>query len=56
MLEQRIDDRTFLQLIRKWLKAGILAEDGEVTKPEAGAPQGGSVTPLTQKVTLSLNV
>jgi retron-type reverse transcriptase len=28
MLEQRIDDRAFLGLIRKWLKAGILEEDG----------------------------
>jgi len=30
MLEQRIDDRRFLALIRKWLKAGILEEDGQV--------------------------
>ena len=33
MLEQRINDRAFLGLIRKWLKAGILEEDGQVILP-----------------------
>jgi len=28
MLEQRIQDGAFLNLIRKWLRAGILEEDG----------------------------
>jgi RNA-directed DNA polymerase len=37
----RIDDRAFLRLIRKWLKAGILETDGEVVHPETGTPQGG---------------
>ena len=46
MLEERVDDRPFLQLIRKWLKAGVLEENGEVLKPEAGTPQGGSVSPV----------
>lgn len=32
MLERRIDDRPFLKLIQKWLKAGIL-EDGKVIDP-----------------------
>ena len=30
MLEQRIADRPFLRLIKKWLKAGVLEEDGKV--------------------------
>ncbi|MFB1499082.1 reverse transcriptase domain-containing protein, partial [Thiocapsa sp. N5-Cardenillas] len=30
MLGERIDDRAFLGLIRKWLKAGILDTDGSV--------------------------
>lgn len=46
MLEERVDDQPFLQLIRKWLKAGVLEEDGWVLKPEAGTPQGGSVSPV----------
>jgi RNA-directed DNA polymerase len=29
MLEERISDKAFLNLIRKWLKAGILEEDGK---------------------------
>ena len=41
MLEQRINDKRFLRLIRKWLKAGILEEDGQVIHPETGTPQGG---------------
>jgi len=45
MLEERIDDRAFTRLIRKWLKAGILERDGKVLHPMTGTPQGGVVTP-----------
>ena len=41
LLELRIDDKPFLRLIRKWLKAGILEPDGVVNYPEKGSPQGG---------------
>jgi RNA-directed DNA polymerase len=41
LLELRIDDKSFLKLIRKWLKAGILEPDGGVNHPEKGSPQGG---------------
>src|SRR3954470_16593201 len=34
MLEQRIKDGAFLNLIRKWLRAGILEEDGKVIHPQ----------------------
>ena len=44
LLAQRIDDKAFLRLIRKWLKAGILEPDGTVVLPEAGSPQGGIMT------------
>ena len=53
MLRERIDDVAFLNLIRKWLKAGILDTDGKILHPETGTPQGGVVTPRTQKVTLA---
>jgi RNA-directed DNA polymerase len=46
MLRVRIDDRAFLRLIRKWLKAGVLETDGHVVHPEAGTPQGGTVSPV----------
>jgi len=46
MLRVRIDDRAFLRLIRKWLKAGVLETDGHVVHPETGTPQGGTVSPV----------
>ena len=51
MLSLRIDDRAFVQLIRRWLTAGILEPDGQVLHPGAGTPQGGIVTPWTQRIT-----
>ena len=52
MLALRIDDRAFLRLIGKWLKAGILDTDGEVHHPETGTPQGGSVSSILANVYL----
>jgi group II intron reverse transcriptase/maturase len=40
MLSKRIDDKRFLNLIQKWLKAGIMETDGQVTHPVTGTPQG----------------
>lgn len=52
MLELRIDDGPFLRLVRKWLKAGVLEEDGKVTHPTDGTPQGGVVSPVLANVYL----
>jgi RNA-directed DNA polymerase len=52
MLKERIDDRAFLNLIRKWLKAGILDTDGKIIDPETGTPQGGVVSPVLANVYL----
>jgi RNA-directed DNA polymerase len=52
MLKERIDDAAFLDLIRKWLKAGILDTDGMVIHPETGTPQGGIVSPVLANVYL----
>jgi RNA-directed DNA polymerase len=52
MLEQRIDDKPLLRLIKKWLKAGILEEDGQVLHPVTGTPQGGVVSPILANVYL----
>lgn len=51
-LSRRIDDRAFLGLIRKWLKAGILDTDGAILHPENGTPQGGIVSPILSNVYL----
>jgi group II intron reverse transcriptase/maturase len=53
-LEHRLADRRVVRLIQKWLNAGVL-EEGQRTRVEEGTPQGGSVTPRTQKVTFSLS-
>ena len=52
MLEQRIQDGAFLKLIRKWLRAGILEEDGQVIHPQTGTPQGGVVSPVLANIYL----
>jgi RNA-directed DNA polymerase len=52
MLEQRINDRAFIGLIRKWLKAGILEEDGQVIFPVTGTPQGGVVSAVLANIYL----
>ena len=52
MLEQRIDDQRFLHLIRKWLKAGILEEDGQIIYPITGTPQGGVISAVLANIYL----
>jgi group II intron reverse transcriptase/maturase len=52
MLEERINDRAFLRLIGKWLKAGVLETDGRILEPEAGTPQGGNVSAILANVYL----
>jgi RNA-directed DNA polymerase len=52
MLEERIADAALVGLIRKWLRAGILMEDGRIEHPETGTPQGGSVSPVLANVYL----
>ena len=52
MLARRIDDRAFLKLIGKWLKAGVLDTDGQVLHPATGVPQGGIVSPILANVYL----
>ncbi len=51
MLELKVGDPWILRLIRKWLKAGIL-DQGTVTQPEEGTPQGGPLSPLLANVYL----
>ena len=50
VLDQRVRDGVIRRAIGKWLRAGVM-EDGRVWYPDQGTPQGGVVTPRTQKVT-----
>ena len=52
MLEQRINDGAIIRLVRKWLRAGILEEDGRIEHPESGTPQGGIVSPVLANIYL----
>jgi group II intron reverse transcriptase/maturase len=52
MLQQRIADGAILNLIRKWLRAGILEEDGRVIHPQTGTPQGGIISPVLANIYL----
>lgn len=51
LLQQRVRDGVLLRLIDKWLRAGVL-EDGTLTYPEAGTPQGGVISPLLANIYL----
>ena len=45
-----------LLYIERWLKAPMQMEDGSIVPRMSGTPQGGVITPRTQKVTSALNV
>jgi group II intron reverse transcriptase/maturase len=51
ILDQRVRDGVLRRAIDKWLSAGVL-EDGAVTYPESGTPQGGVVSPLLANIYL----
>jgi RNA-directed DNA polymerase len=51
VLHGRIRDGVILRLLGKWLHAGVL-EDGAVTRPAAGSPQGGVVSPILANIFL----
>ena len=50
-LRLRVRDGVLLRLIDKWLKAGVM-EDGNVSYPDSGSPQGGVISPLISNVFL----
>lgn len=52
MIGQRCNDRGFVRLIRKWLRAGVMEEDGQVLHPATGTPQGGIVSPVLANIYL----
>lgn len=52
MLEERINDKAFIGLIKKWLKAGVLDTDGKIVNPENGCPQGSVISPILANIYL----
>jgi len=51
ILDQRVCDGVLRRTIDKWLAAGVM-EDGAVSHPDAGTPQGGVVSPLLANIYL----
>ena len=52
MLQLRIKDKSFLGIIKKWLKAGVLDTDGKIINPETGCPQGSIISPVLANIYL----
>jgi RNA-directed DNA polymerase len=53
-LRQRIGDKRVLALVKAFLKAGILTQDGAVRDTITGTPQGGILSPLLSNLALSV--
>jgi RNA-directed DNA polymerase len=52
-LRRRVGDKRVLALVKAFLKAGVLGEDGFERHPHAGTPQGGILSPLLANLALS---
>lgn len=54
ILSQEVKDKRFLELIKRFLKAGVLdALSGTVTRTYSGTPQGGILSPLLANIYLN---
>lgn len=52
LVKQKIEDERFINLIRKFLKAGIM-EEGKIRNSITGTPQGGIISPLLANIYLN---
>lgn len=53
-MRHRIGDKRVLALVKAFLKAGILGEDGIERDTNTGTPQGGILSPLLSNIALSV--
>jgi RNA-directed DNA polymerase len=51
LLARRVTDGVVRRMIDKWLKAGVL-EQGQLSFPDSGTPQGGVISPMLSNVFL----
>jgi RNA-directed DNA polymerase len=52
-LRDRVKDKRVLALVKAFLKAGILSEQGAMRDTSTGTPQGGLLSPLLANLALS---
>lgn len=52
MLREEVKDERVIELIRKYLKSGVM-EGGIISRSEAGTPQGGNLSPLLSNIYLT---
>jgi RNA-directed DNA polymerase len=53
-LRARIADKRVLALVKAFLKAGILGQDGALRESNTGVPQGGILSPVLANLALSV--
>lgn len=53
-VRSRIGDKRILNLVKAFLKAGVLSEDGTSRETITGTPQGGVLSPLLANIALSV--
>jgi RNA-directed DNA polymerase len=53
-VRHRVGDKRVLTLVKAFLKAGILVEDGTLADTSTGTPQGSILSPLLSNVALSV--
>jgi RNA-directed DNA polymerase len=52
-VRERVGDRRVVALVKAFLKAGVLSEDGITRDTKTGTPQGGILSPLLANIALS---
>lgn len=53
-VRRRIGDKRILAVVKAFLHAGILGEDGQMRTTTSGTPQGGILSPLLANIALSI--
>jgi RNA-directed DNA polymerase len=53
-VRERVGDKRVLGLVKAFLKAGVLSEDGINRDTDTGTPQGGILSPLLANIALSV--
>jgi len=51
LVGRRVGDIRILRTVRAWLKAGVM-EEGKLTHPDRGSPQGGVISPVLSNIVL----